>query len=420
MPFRVALCDNIDSDVSRLIEASGGLQIVEDPRVAQAVLIRSATKLLTRKAFDAWPEVLQVVRVGVGMDNVRKKIAGSVGTIVFPTPGASTEAVAVRSLLLILASAAKIVQSTNSLRRREWPKGKEGFRPENMKNKTLGIIGGRGRIGRRLEELARPFFGRIVISDIYNSGDKPNQVSLEELLAVSDVISLNASLPVDEDTGESKPILTEEHFKKMKRNIVFVNAARGEAIDRTALRTQMRDAGLRPAFDVYPVSPGKREGKEMFDAELCEILDHPYFVGTPHTAADDPDTQEELGLEAAQATIAFAKTAEINPKSVPDSNMLHVKIADPSDPVCRFLIMHPSFKGTIGTVATLIANHGGDILEFENNSRGIRFGDGNQRTLAVSMFDVAGIPERDAWKTLEVLRQRIEVLKARILVFGNT
>src|SRR3989338_3437853 len=114
-PFRVAAKDGIHPDAVRRLQETEGIEIIEDLGESQGILIRSATKFLQEEHFAQCRDLMYLVRVGVGMDNVDLAKASLSGIVTMNTPGASTKAVAQRALALILAWAARVVPATSIL-----------------------------------------------------------------------------------------------------------------------------------------------------------------------------------------------------------------------------------------------------------------------------------------------------------------
>jgi len=125
---------------------------------------------------------------------------------------------------------------------------------------VIGFIG-MGEIGFRTLELIKPFRPKaMIVYDPYVSRDFVRSVgaifasSLDELLALSDVISIHAPL-----TPETKKLLNRERFQKMKRGVYLVNTARGGIIDTDALIWALREGIVKGAaldvFDPEPIPP---------------------------------------------------------------------------------------------------------------------------------------------------------------------
>jgi len=138
---------------------------------------------------------------------------------------------------------------------------------------TLGIIG-EGAIGQGTAAIGRAFGMRVLVAD--HAPPKMEGVSFTPLalvLAESDVISLHCPL-----TPDTRNLIDLEAFRKMKRNALLINTARGGLVDEAAL-IQALDQGLiaGAGFDVLTTEP-PRNGHPLLDVR------RPNFILTPHIA----------------------------------------------------------------------------------------------------------------------------------------
>jgi glycerate dehydrogenase len=138
---------------------------------------------------------------------------------------------------------------------------------------TLGIIG-EGAIGQATAAIGRAFGMRVLFAD--HAPPKMDGVSFtphDTVLAESDVISLHCPL-----LPATRNLIDIQAFRKMKRNALLINTARGGLVDEAAL-IQALDEGLiaGAGFDVLTVEPPK-DGNPLLDVR------RPNFILTPHVA----------------------------------------------------------------------------------------------------------------------------------------
>ena len=138
---------------------------------------------------------------------------------------------------------------------------------------TLGIIG-EGAIGQATAAIGRAFGMRVLFAD--HPPPKMEGVAFtphDQVLAESDVISLHCPL-----LPATRNLIDLEAFRKMKRNALLINTARGGLVDEAAL-IQALDLGLiaGAGFDVLTVEP-PRNGHPLLDVR------RPNFILTPHVA----------------------------------------------------------------------------------------------------------------------------------------
>lgn len=247
----------------------------------EAIVVRSATKV-TKKVIEAATDLKLIIRAGIGLDNIDVEAAQAKNIEVANTPAATTISVAELTFALMLGAVRNIVRAVLSMKDHRWEKkllsGTELF------GKTLGIIGS-GRIGLAVAERAIAFGMKVIAYDIVPiKTDLPvTQVSLDELLAQADIISLHLPL-----TPQTKHMISSAEFAKMKDGVILVNASRGGVVDEKALLEALEAGKVRAAaIDVYEQEP-------PIDWTL---VDHPHVLPTPHIGAAAKEGQKRAGLE---------------------------------------------------------------------------------------------------------------------------
>lgn len=144
-----------------------------------------------------------------------------------------------------------------------------------LNKKTWGIIG-LGRIGKRVADIAKAFGCEVIY---YSTSGRNNdstyrQVSLEELLSRSDIVSIHAPL-----NAATNKLMDENAFKKMKKDAVLLNLGRGGIIDDEALAGAVEKGEIGAVgLDVLNGEPIKH------DNPLNRVLDRSNVYITPHIA----------------------------------------------------------------------------------------------------------------------------------------
>lgn len=173
------------------------------------------------------------------------------GVTVHIIKGYGDTAVAEHTIALMFDCARDIARMDRTLRAGTW-KPLEGMQ---LLGKTLGIIG-LGGIGSETARIARGI-GMNVIA--YNRTKRADAgvplIELDQLLAMSDVISLNLVL-----NDETRGFLNAERIARMKPGVILVNTARGALIDEDAMLAALRSGHIRQAgLDVYHNEPLKAD-----------------------------------------------------------------------------------------------------------------------------------------------------------------
>jgi D-3-phosphoglycerate dehydrogenase len=256
-----------------------------------ALIVRSETKV-DAEVIDRGTRLRVVGRAGIGVDTIDVDAATRRGIIVMNTPQANTTATCEHTVAMMLALARNIPQADASLRRGEWTRSK--FMGVQLQGKTLGVIG-LGRIGTQVAKRAQAFGMEVIAFDPYVNeeaarANKVMLVSLDELLAQADFVTLHSSL-----TQGSRGLLDEEAIAKMKPGARVINVARGALVDSDALRAALQSGKLGgAALDVFEDEPPP--------------ADHPLFklpnvVVTPHLGASTQEAQRDVSIQIAEQVL---------------------------------------------------------------------------------------------------------------------
>ncbi len=215
--------------------------------------IITGTDELTAAVINAADRLKTIAKHGVGLETIDLEAARKRGIVVSAPPGTNHDSVADLTLALLLALARGVVKSHNDVARGGW----KAFYGIELMGKTLGIAG-LGRIGKAVAVRAQAFGMRIIAFDPYPdklwaSEHDVTLVTLEELLAQADVVTLHAAAEMT--TG---PLIGAAQLAAMKPTALLINTARGALVDETALATALRDrhiagAGLDAFVDEPPL-----------------------------------------------------------------------------------------------------------------------------------------------------------------------
>lgn len=191
-------------------------------------VIASVTPKFTKDFFTNIDDLKLIARHGIGYDNVDVEAASKKGVAVTRVEGIhERDSVAELALALIMACLRKVVPAAQAVQDNRWDKRKH-YTGKELSKVKVGIIG-YGNIGSRTAEIIKEGFGSEVyaydpyVADAVIAKNGITPLGFEELLQISDVISLHASLNED-----NYHFLGKEEFKLMKNDVILVNTARGE------------------------------------------------------------------------------------------------------------------------------------------------------------------------------------------------
>lgn len=242
-------------------------------RVAAAdALICQLTDPIDAGLIAAAPLLRVIANVAVGHDNIDLAAARARGIVVTNTPDVLTNAVAEFTWALILSVTRRVAEGDRVVRRGGWKGWALDYMPGmELAGKQLGIVG-RGRIGRAVAAKAAAFGMRVVFAR--------HDMSLDELLVTSDVVSLH--VPLSDGT---RHLINRKSLVRMKRSAYLVNTSRGPVVDEEALAWALGEGLLAGAgLDVYEKEP----------AVHPDLLQHENVVLAPHIGSATRETRTAM------------------------------------------------------------------------------------------------------------------------------
>lgn len=258
--FHVVCCDGSAKLLRSRIRTADGLVAMLNDRIDRDLLSRARR--------------LKVVSLmAAGYDNVDLDYCRSNGITVTNTPGVLTETTADLVWALILACCRRIVEADKFMRRGKF----RGWRPDlftgmDVYGKTLGVIGA-GKIGSAVIRRAQGFRMKILYNNRRRDAALERSTGavfapLPKLLAAADIISLNCPL-----TSETRHLIGENEFRRMKKGAILINASRGKVVDERALIRNLRSGRIAAAgLDVYHDEP--KISKELRMLSNVVLLPH--------------------------------------------------------------------------------------------------------------------------------------------------
>ncbi|STX07467.1 2-hydroxyacid dehydrogenase [Kocuria rosea] len=267
-------------------------------RVAGAdAVVSLLTERIDAELLDAaGPQLKVVANVAVGYDNIDVPACSERGVVATNTPGVLTDATADIAFGLILMATRRLGEGERLIRSgQDWKWGMFFLLGSSLQGKTLGVVG-MGGIGQATARRARAFGMEIV----YQSRSEidpgiaaelgARRVNLDELLSVSDVVSLHC--PYGPATHH---LIGAEQLVAMKDSAYLVNTARGPIVDEAALAAALREGRIAGAgLDVFEHEP-------QVHPELLE-LDNVVLV--PHLGSATVETRTAMAVLAADNVLA--------------------------------------------------------------------------------------------------------------------
>ena len=355
-----------------------------------AILVRSHDML----SMELDPSVKAIARAGAGVNNIPFKELGQKGVVVFNTPGANANAVKELVMLSLLLASRPVIAAnkwTNTLAGKGAEiaglaeKGKKNFIGQELKGKTLGVIG-LGAIGAMVANLGIEFGMNVIGYDPFLSVDaawKLNSAikhaeTMDTLFAKADYITVHVP-----ETPDTKGTISANTIKNMKNGVRIINIARG---------------GLVNNEDVLAAIKSGKIACMVTDFAAEELLNNDNVICMPHLGASTPEAEDNCAVMAVQQLRDFLETGAIKnsvnfPKCKMDSEI-------PANGT-RLCIAHKN-------VPNMIAQFTSVLGEAKLNISGMV--DQNRNDIAYCLIDVDGKVDE---ATLEALNKKDGVINVR-------
>ena len=264
--------DRTPNDLQTVVSRIGDAEIVLENKIN-----------MSRDVMDACPNLKYIGEMATGYNNVDVQAAKEKGIIVTNIPAYSTASVAQLTFALLLEICHHTAHHNDLVHQGDWTSCPDTMFYDHtwplieLAGKTMGIIGF-GQIGQSVARIARAF-GMNVITysrSVREEGKLlAEYVSLDELFARSDVISLHCSL-----FPETKGLINAENIAKMKDGVIILNTSRGPVINEADLAEALNSGKVYAAgVDVVSSEPMQADNP-LLKAKNCFITPHMAWMST--------------------------------------------------------------------------------------------------------------------------------------------
>lgn len=275
-------------------------------RIGDAEILITNKTPVSAETIGACPNLKYIGVLATGYNVVDVKAAAERNIPVTNIPTYGTVAVAQFTFALLLHICHHVAEHSEAVRKGEWSSCPDfcfwNYPLTELAGKTMGIIG-YGRIGQATGKLAQAFGMKVLAYDEYPVPelvcDTMKYVDLDELLSLSDVISLHC--PLFEST---KGIINRTNISKMKEGVIILNTSRGPLIIEEDLAEALNSGKVRAAgLDVVSTEPIAEENI-LLKAKNCII--------TPHIAWAPRESRSRLMDIAVENLKAFLQGHPVN------------------------------------------------------------------------------------------------------------
>ena len=270
----------------------------------EALIIRLGHQI-DAEILNAAPKLKTIVTATTGLNHIDLAETEKRGITVLSLRGErefleTISATAEHTFGLILALIRKIPGANCDVAAGRW--NRDAFKGQELAGKTLGIIG-YGRLGKIVARYAAAFGMNILAHDPQPS-DEVRFVSLDQLLQQSDIISLHAAY-----TPETENMINATCFSQMKQGAYFINTARGELVDESALLHALQTGHLAgAALDVLRGEYSGRANWAKKDPLIRYAQKNDNLIITPHIGGATTDSMEKTEIFMANKLKKFIES----------------------------------------------------------------------------------------------------------------
>ena len=258
-----------------------------------AIAVVTGMDRLPAAVFDAVPDLRHVATVSVGTDAIDLDAAAAHDVSVSNVPATMAEACADHTFGLLLAARRRLVETDRAIRAGEWRHlTMHSWLGAEVSGARLGLVG----FGAIAQAVARRAvaFGIDVVHHHRRRGcaDHSTGMSLDQLLEVSDIVSLHVPL-----TPATHHLIDAVALGRMRPNATLINTARGAVVDEAALLDALAAGRLHSvALDVFE--------REPLDDVDHPLLRYPNVVVSPHAASATESTRAAMVSRAVTNVVA--------------------------------------------------------------------------------------------------------------------
>lgn len=267
-------------------------------RLREATVAISNKVPLRKDTLAQLPGLRMIAVCATGTDNVDIGYCRAQGIAVANVRNYAVHSVPEHVFMLILALRRNLIAFRADVRAGLWQRAEQFClftQPiRDLHGATLGVVG-RGVLGAAVGRLGQAFGMRVLYAEHKGANVvRAGYTAFEAVLAESDVVSLHSPL-----TAETRHLIGAAELKRMRRDALLINSARGGLVDEAALADALKQDLIGGAgFDVLSREP-PRAGNPLLD------LDLPNFIVTPHVAWSSREAMQAMADQLIDNIEAF-------------------------------------------------------------------------------------------------------------------
>ncbi|MFK6999734.1 phosphoglycerate dehydrogenase [Flavobacterium oreochromis] len=356
--IQVLLLENIHPDAVAQFEKEGYQvtslkgslseeELSEQIKDVSILGIRSKT-IVTEQVLKNANKLHAIGTFCIGTNQVDLQVCSQKGIAVFNAPYSNTRSVvelAIGEMIMLMRAT---FEKSQKMHQGIWDKSANGS--VEIRGKKLGIVG-YGSIGSQLSILAEALGMQVYFYDVVDKlalGNARKCASLQELLAIADVISLHV-----DGRENNQQLIAANEFNLMKNGVVFLNLSRGHIVDMDALITNLDNGKIKgTAIDVFPYEP--KNNDEIF---VSALRGRHNVILTPHIGGSTEEAQHDIGHYVSGKIIQYINTGT----TFGSVNLPEIQLPE-FDNAHRVMHIHENVKGILAQINTILSNANCNIL----------------------------------------------------------
>ncbi len=321
-------------------------ELIEKIKGIHVLGIRSKTQV-TQKVLQAADRLLVIGAFCIGTTQIDLNAAKKKGVAVFNAPYSNTRSVVELAIGQIIMLKRSVFTRSTEIHQGKW--FKTALDSHEVRGKNLGIVG-YGNIGKQLSVLAESIGMRVFYYDVADQlalGNATKCTTLEELLSVSDVVTLHV-----DDNKANRNFIGENEIRQMRDGAMLINLSRGFVVDIDALVEAIKTKKLGgAAIDVYPEEP---RSNGDFHTEL-RGLDN--VILTPHVGGSTQEAQRDIADFVPNKIMDYINSGN----TVDAVNFPNIRLPKQNESH-RFLHIHRNVPGVMAHINEVLAKFEMNIM----------------------------------------------------------
>jgi len=287
--------EEVKATVSQILPEMEIVNDLSQDKYDAEVLVATTFTKLSKRELEKFPNLKYIQIASTGYDNVDISYVEEKGIALCNIPIANKQSVAEHVIAFSLVFLKDMMFLNQEMKNGNWPMLTGS---KDLEGKAFGIVG-MGMIGIQLAKRLLPFNVTILYYDIRRMKEEDeekyglNYMELDDLIKNADIISIHLPL-----TDKTRGMFGEREFSMMKDGAIFINTARGEIVDMTALLKAIKTKGIKAGLDVFPEEPPD------FNSEIFKMDN---VIVSPHIAGVTLESQQRFLTETISNVLRYAQ-----------------------------------------------------------------------------------------------------------------